>query len=152
MKRIVLALTAALATPVSAAPPRAQLGRIVFPVTGPPAAQRSFLRGMLAMHSFWYEEAREAFKAATTAAPDFAMGYWGEAMTYFHPVWTQEDLAASRAVLAKIPAQAKLDERERGLVDALRILVGEGDRHARWKAYAGALGRLHERFATDDEV
>src|SRR4051812_17046455 len=74
-------------------PVNAPLGRIDFPVTGLPDARNHFLRGMLALHSFWYEEAADEFRAATLAAPDFAMGYWGEALTHYHPVWGQEDLA-----------------------------------------------------------
>src|SRR4051794_18988523 len=82
------------------------LGRINFPVSGPQRAKVHFVRGMLALHSFWYEEARDEFREATRAAPDFGMGYWGEALTYFHPVWAEEDVAASRAALQRIPIGA----------------------------------------------
>ena len=128
------------------------LGHIDFPVTGPDEARRHFVRGMLAMHSFWYDEAKDEFHAATAAAPGFAMGYWGEALTHYHPVWGQEDLAASRAVLARLPADAKVSGREQGFLDAARILFGEGDRAARWTGYADALAALHARSPRDDEV
>src|ERR1051325_5252762 len=78
------------------------LGRVDFPVSGPRNARAHFVRGMLALHSFWYEEARDEFREATRVAPEFAMGYWGEALTYFHPVWAQEDVIASRAALERI--------------------------------------------------
>lgn len=42
----------------------AQLGRVSFPNSGAPQAQEQFLRGIAALHSFWYEEAFEAFQAA----------------------------------------------------------------------------------------
>ena len=29
------------------------------------------------------------------------MAYWGEAMTYNHPLWAEQDPAAARAVLAQ---------------------------------------------------
>src|SRR5664279_5424753 len=93
----------------------AELGRIDFPITGAEPARRHFLRGMLAMHSFWYEEARDEFQQATKADPRCAMGYWGEALTYYHPVWDQENLVGSRAAMAKIPGEAKLSAREQGL-------------------------------------
>src|SRR5688572_9725 len=64
-----------------------QLGRVEFPTSGSPQAQAHFLRGLAALHSFWYEEAAEAFRESTKVDPDFAMGYWGEAMTYNHPLW-----------------------------------------------------------------
>src|SRR5262245_56832475 len=130
----------------------APLGSIDFPVTGPEVARAHFLRGMLAMHSFWYEEAREQFQASTRAAPGFAMGYWGEALTHYHAIWTEEDLKASRAVMANIPANAQMSDRERGYLDAARALFGEGDRKARWLAYAGSLEKLHARYPDDDEA
>jgi tetratricopeptide (TPR) repeat protein len=139
----------ALWSAVSSARP---LGRIDFPVSAPEAARRHFLRGMLAMHSFWYEEARDEFRAATRESPDFAMGYWGEALTYYHPVWSQESPVASRQAMAKIPANARVSDRERGFLDAARLLFGEGERVPRLSAYAAAMGKLHEKFPDDDEV
>ncbi|MDB4966274.1 MAG: uncharacterized protein JWN44_1963 [Myxococcales bacterium] len=136
----------------SAPKPEASLGRIEFPVTGSEESRRHFLRGMLAMHSFWYEEARDEFRAATATSPTFAMGYWGEALTHYHPVWGGEDLAASRAVMAKLPTEAKLTEREQGFIEAARLLFGEGDRQYRWTAYATALRNLHKRYPADDEA
>jgi tetratricopeptide (TPR) repeat protein len=130
------------------------LGRITFPVTGPRGAKAHFTRGVLALHSFWYEEARDEFREATRAAPDFAMGYWGEAMTYFHPVWAQEDLAASRAALDRIPngPTARITPRERRYIAAARKLVGEGDRATRWRRYADAMHELHAAYPKDDEA
>jgi len=146
---------AANAAPVASAtppPPPDELGRIDFAVTGTPPARQHFVRGVLAMHSFWYEEARDEFQAATRFEPTFAMGYWGEALTYFHPVWSQENLVGERAALARIPAGARLTAREEGLISAARILVGTGGLPARWTAYAEALRGLHQRFPEDDEV
>src|SRR5438045_5497098 len=72
---------------------QSQLGRVEFPTSGSPAAQAHFLRGLAALHSFWYEEAIDAFREATKVDPDFMMGYWGEAMAYNHPLWSEQDLA-----------------------------------------------------------
>ena len=128
------------------------LGRIHFPVTASEAARGHFIRGMLALHSFWYEEARDEFQAATKVEPAFAMGCWGEALTYYHPVWQQEDLVGSRAAMAKIRAESKLTTREQALIGAARVLFGEGTQAARWDAYADELGKLHGRFVDDDEI
>src|SRR5262245_35411284 len=108
-----------------------QLGRIDFPTSGSHEAQEHFLRGVAALHSFWYEEALEAFQAATKTDPDFAMGYWGEAMTYNHPIWAQQDAEAGRKALAKIKDTSKLAAREKAFIGALRALYGEGDKLAR---------------------
>src|SRR5678810_727362 len=110
MKRAII-LVVMLAFTVTAQ--ESQLGRVEFPTSGSKAAQAHFLRGLAALHSFWYEEALEAFRESTKVDPDFAMGYWGEAMTYNHPLWSEQDIAAARAVLAKIKDSAKMTERER---------------------------------------
>src|SRR5678815_6092610 len=94
-----------------------QLGRVEFPTSGSKEAQAHFLRGLAALHSFWYEEALEAFRESTKVDPDFAMGYWGEAMTYNHPLWSEQDMAAARQVLTKIKDTPKLTERERAYLN-----------------------------------
>jgi hypothetical protein len=100
MKRAsILVLVAVFALNVRAQ--ESQLGRVEFPTSGSAKAQAHFLRGLAALHSFWYEEALEAFQESTKIDPDFAMGYWGEAMTYNHPLWSEQDLTAARAVVAK---------------------------------------------------
>jgi tetratricopeptide (TPR) repeat protein len=129
-----------------------QLGRIEFPTSGSPEAQQHFLRGVAAMHSFWYEEAAEAFRAATKADPTFAMGYWGEALTYNHPIWLQQDTEAGRRALANIVITGKLTPRERAWIEAAKILYGEGDKLARDFAYAAALEKIHRDHPDDLEA
>lgn len=147
------ASAAAAAEPSTAATAATtSLGRVDFPVTGGETAQRHFLRGLLALHSFWYGEARDQFREATKAQPDFAMGYWGEALTYYHPIWEQEDVAATRAVLERAPAYPNATARERAYLAAARELVGDGDRKARFARYADAMRALHERWPDDDEA
>src|SRR4026209_1326914 len=105
-----------------------QLGRVEFQTTGKPAAQAHFLRGLAALHSFWYEEALEAFRESTKADPDFMMGYWGEAMAQNQPLWSEQDLTAARAVIAKIKDAPRLTELERAYLGAVKLLYGEGDK------------------------
>src|SRR6185436_15609263 len=90
---IVIAMVA-----LSVAAQESQLGRVEFPTSGSKEAQSHFLRGLAALHSFWYEEAIEAFRESTKVDPDFAMGYWGEAMSYNHPLWSEQDIDAARQV------------------------------------------------------
>lgn len=126
-----------------------QLGRVEFPTSGSKAAQSHFLRGLAALHSFWYEEALEAFRESTKVDPDFAMGYWGEAMTYNHPLWSEQDIAAARQVLAKIKETPKLTDRERAYLAAVRVLYGEGDKPARDAAYSAAMEKIYLAYPED---
>src|SRR6185436_16201412 len=96
---LILVLVALIAINVPAQ--ESQLGRVEFPTSVSAKAQAHFLRGLAALHSFWYEEAFDAFRESTKIDPDFAMGYWGEAMTYNHPLWREQHLTAARSVVAK---------------------------------------------------
>ncbi|HZG50886.1 MAG TPA: hypothetical protein VEZ40_02010, partial [Pyrinomonadaceae bacterium] len=128
------------------------LGRIDFPTSGSPSAQEHFLRGVAALHSFWYEEALEAFQAATKVEPGFALGYWGEALAHNHPLWNEQDTDAARKALAKIPRDAKLTARESAYLNAVKALYGEGDKHARNLAYAAAMEKIHKDYPADLEA
>lgn len=152
-------LVAAAAVVLLSAPLAAQqLGTIDFPTSAPAPAQAPFIRGVLFLHSFEYESAAQAFREAQRAAPDFAMAYWGEAMTYTHPVWNEQDVAKARAALARLGAtpgarRAKaLTDREKMYLDAVEALYGEGSKARRDTLYANAIERLAAAFPQDDEA
>jgi len=144
----------------SGAIPRAQgdLGRIDFPTSGAAAAQPAFLKGVLLMHSFEYDDAKEAFQEAQKADPSFAMAYWGEAMTYNHAVWQQTAPDLARAALARLAPtpEGRLAKaptaREKDWLASLDSLFGVGDKLVRDRAYADHLRRMHEKYPADDEV
>lgn len=126
-----------------------QLGSVQFPTSGSPQAQAHFLRGLAALHSFWYEEALEAFRESTKIEPDFMMGYWGEAMAHNHPLWTEQDTPAARQVIAKINGTSKLSARERDYLNAVKLLYGDGDKRARDAAYSAAMEKLYRDYPDD---
>jgi tetratricopeptide (TPR) repeat protein len=135
-----------------------QLGQIDFRTSGAPAAQQEFIRGALLLHSFEYEDAAEAFQRAEKLDPNFAMAYWGEAMTQNHPLWAQVNVEAARAALVRLAPAADArqamasTEREKMYLRAVEALYGDGDKAARDLAYAAAMRELHERFPQDDDA
>ncbi|MFL6260148.1 MAG: hypothetical protein ACJ76Y_10595 [Thermoanaerobaculia bacterium] len=139
----------------SPAPAQTEVGEVSFANSGAPAAQEPFLRGLALLHNFEYSDAAEQFRKAQAADPDFAMAYWGEAMTYTHPIWMQQDLAAARAVLARLGAnpEARLakakTERERDYLRAIEGLYGDGGKEERDFRYADAMAALHQRYPDD---
>jgi hypothetical protein len=79
------------------------LGTATFPTsTHSPGAQTAFIRGLLLLHVFEYDDAANAFRSAQKIDPTFAMAYYGEAMTHNHPVWNQLDVPAGQAALNKL--------------------------------------------------
>lgn len=130
-------------------------GEVSFANSGSPAAQESFLRGLALLHDFEYPDAAEQFRKAQQIDPGFAMAYWGEAMTYTHPVWMQQDRDAARAALARLGAtpEARLakakTERERDYLRAVEILYGDGTKEERDFRYADAMAALHQRYPDD---
>ena len=97
MVAIGLAATAATALAQSS-----QTARVSFPTSQNGAAQAAFVRGIIDLHNFEYDEAILAFREAQKLAPAFAMAYWGEALSYTQPLWYHEDLARAREVLARL--------------------------------------------------
>jgi tetratricopeptide (TPR) repeat protein len=130
----------------------ATLGDVKFPVTArQPATQTCFHRGVAALHSFWFEEAREQFQACTGAEPGFAMGYWGEAMTWNHSLWNRVWLNEGRQAIQKAKKDG-LTDREKGYIAAVELLFGEGTKRERERAYSKAMASLHAAFPDDLEA
>src|SRR3989442_14393739 len=155
----VLVLLVACSVGVRAqAPAAVELGTINFPTSAKPAAQVPFLVGTKALYNFEFDIAAEAFREAQKADPGFALAYWGEAMSYNHPLWAQQDLAAARKVLDRLaPTSAARAAKapagkERELIEAEDILFGAGDKLARDVAYSQALERMHAKYPDDDEI
>ncbi len=136
----------------------AALGKIDFPTSGAAAAQPQFERGVLLLHSFEYDDAAAAFREAERLDPGFAMAYWGEAMTYDHPLWHQQDRQAARAALERLAPTA--DERlakaptarEKAYLSAVEVLYGEGDKATLDALYATAMERLAASAPDDLEA
>jgi len=131
------------------------LGETTFANSGAPAAQADFLRGLLLLHSFEYDAARDSFRAALGKDPGFYMASWGEAMTFNQPIWGEQDLQAGRAVLARVgpDREARLAKaptaRERGYFEALEALYGEGEKEERDANYNEAMGALARHYPDD---
>ena len=147
--RVLIATLFALALPLAA---DQRLGVIEFPNSGSDEAQEQFLTGVLLMHNFEYDDAAVAFQRAQDADPDFGLAYWGEALSHYRPVWGREDLAKGRAALAGAAKAKRLTGRERGYIEAARIVFGEGDKQDRWQRYSEAMEQLYRAHPEDLEA
>lgn len=137
---------------VKAAQP-GKLGTVQFPATCTAEAQLCFLRGVAALHSFWYPLALAEFRAATRIDPNCMMGYWGEAMAHNHPLWGDpQETEAARKTIKKISFPAELTARERAWLNAVKVLYGEGEKAVRDKAYALAMEKIYREYPDDVEA
>jgi hypothetical protein len=138
------------ASPALAAEPA--LGQLDFAVTGSTDCQRRFREGVLALHSFLYDQAHESFAAALASDPKCAMASWGDAMAYDHAIWGERDLAKGRVALARAAGEEAISAKERAFLRTARALYAADslkDAHAAWLAAATA---MHVAYPDDDEV
>ena len=155
---IIAALFAAAVAGLHAQTPVGELGTISFPTSAKPAAQAPFLTGVKALYNFEFDTAAQMFQQVQKADPTFALGYWGEAMSFNHPLWAQQDQAAARKVMERLAptAMARAAKapagKERELIEAEDVLYGAGDKLARDIAYSQALERMHATHPDDDEI
>ncbi len=136
-----------------------QLGTISFPTSGAPPAQPAFLEGVKDLHSFQFDEATVAFQKAQQIDPNFAMAYWGEAMSYNHPLWSEVDVPAAKKALERLAptmegrlAKAGTEKEKSYLAAAQLLFYSPGDKLARDNAYSRAMAKMYDRWPADNEV
>jgi tetratricopeptide (TPR) repeat protein len=138
--------------------PPERLGRVIFPTTCEAGAQAQFERGVALLHSFWYEEAGKTFRAVVAADSNCAMGYWGEAMSTLHPLWTPPSLKESETALElseRAVQLARAGSREADYAGAI-LTYYRGydaiDHRTRLIAYQTAMEKMAQRHPKDDEA
>ncbi len=75
------------------------------------------------------------------------MGYWGVAMSLYHPIWvppTPADLKKGRAAVEKAKAAGAKTQRERDYIAAIEVFYRDSDK----VASPGASARVAQRHAT----
>ena len=135
--------------------PSSTSGIVHFANSGSPAAQGAFLEGLADLHNFEYDGAATQFQQAQKIDPSFAMAYWGEAMTYTHPVWAEQDRDKAVGALARLGAspQARIEkartDREKDYMRAVEALYSEGDKASRDIAFADRMAELYTKYPDD---
>ena len=129
-----------------------KLGKVDFPTSGSGLAQRHFISGVAALHSFWYPEALKEFQRSTKADPAFAMGYWGEAMAHNAPLWERQDSKSAKVALSKISDLLGLTQREQDYIQAVQLLYGKGEKKNRDNAYSNAMKKIYIKYPKDLEA
>lgn len=135
------------------------LGTVYFPVSCNETAAQHAKRGLALLHHMTYEGARAAFAAANKADPDCAMGYWGQAMSFIHPLWSDQpsdiDFEKGRALLNKAKERGQKTERELAYIaaaDAYYAMNRHGDEQTNLVNFAAVWQRVYQQFPEDPEA
>ena len=136
-----------------------KLGTVEFPVSCDEEAARELARGLALLHHMTYEGAREVFAAAAAADPDCAMAYWGQAMTFIHPLWSdppsEEDFERGKAFLATAGSRGEKTARERAYIAAAEAYYQAGwnrNEKANLASFEEGWQAVHEGFSDDPEA
>ncbi len=135
-----------------------KLGNVYFEATGSPEAVRFFEEGLLLLHSFEFDDAAIAFQSAQEADTTMSMAYWGEAMTYNHPLWAEQDYDKAIAALNRLDASP--DQRvdlcqtpiEKDFMQAVNILYGEGAKLDRDIKYKDFMAGMYQKYPESQEA
>jgi hypothetical protein len=76
-----------------------EVGSVHFSTSCRTDLAENFNRAVALLHSFQYEQARQAFTEISRQDPQCAMAQWGVAMSYYHGMWDNGDTAAGRVAL-----------------------------------------------------
>jgi tetratricopeptide (TPR) repeat protein len=133
--------------------------------TSDPGAQRYFDQGMVLAFGFNHAESVRSFRAAQRLDDACAMCFWGEALATGpninvtangKAVMSSDEQTAAFAALERALSLADTaTETERDLIEALAQRYSPtpvDDRDPYDKAYANAMGALHDKYADDDDI
>lgn len=135
-----------------------KLGQVSFPVSCTKQAQKQFNLAVAWLHSFEYEEAEKAFAEVTVTDPRCGMGYWGVAMSNYHPLWAPPSVAELQKgweAIGKAKSVGAQTERERDYIAAIELFYKDFDKldhRTRVLAYTDAMQLLYSRHPSDNEA
>jgi tetratricopeptide (TPR) repeat protein len=134
------------------------IGRAALEISCRQEAKAPFAEGVAHLHSFAFPLARRAFQKASQLDPSCAMAYWGEALSYYDPLFqppTDEDVTVALRAIEQARASATQTDRERGYVDSVRALFLDFPKPSRLErdvAYSEALAVLAQKYPADHEA
>jgi len=135
-----------------------EVGSVHFVTSCSKAVGVSFNRGVALLHSFQYEQARQAFVDIFVQYPNCAMAQWGVAMSHYHGLWDNGDVAAGRVALHKAQdvagANAETTAREKAYIEALAEIYREDgkDKYAHAQAFEQKMGAVQAAYPEDSEA
>ena len=135
------------------------LGTVNFPTSCNSLAAPHMNEGLALLHHMTYEDAHNAFASAAELDPDCGLSYWGQAMTYVHPLWpdqpTAEQFRKAEELLSLARNSSNITDREAAYVDALAAYMEpgvEGTEQERLSAFEKGWESAYHTYPDDVEV
>ncbi len=135
-----------------------EVGSVHFATSCSKTVSVNFNRAVALLHSFQYEQARQAFNKISARDPQCAMAQWGVAMSHYHGLWHNGDSSAGHKAIVRAKAIAaanpKTTPREVAYIDALGEIYSEdgGDQAARDRAFEQKMGAVQAAYPEDSEA
>src|SRR5216684_4665680 len=135
-----------------------EVGSVHFLTSCHPDLAGNFNRAVALLHSFQYEQARQAFAEISERYPECAMAQWGVAMSHYHGMWDNGDTAAGRVALYQAKqiaaSNAKTTARETAYIDALAEVYREDgkDTYVHGQAFEQKMAAVQAAYPQDDEA
>ena len=110
------------------------------------------------LHSFEYAEAEKVFAKVVDEDPSCVMGYWGLAMSNFHPLWappTKEELAKGAAIVSHARTLADGSSRAHDYLETVATLYDNHetiDHTSRLIRFENASAVLYQKYPSDQEA
>jgi tetratricopeptide (TPR) repeat protein len=135
-----------------------EVGSVRFANSCSKVVQGDIQRAVALLHSFQYEQTREAFNDISKQDPQCAVAQWGVAMSHYHGLWHNGDINAGRVALHKALEIAAHNTattaRERAYIDALGEIYREDgkDEYTHSQAYEQKMAALQAAYSDDNEA
>src|SRR6266478_4826085 len=135
-----------------------EVGSVHFATSCSKTVSVNFNRAVALLHSFQYEQARQAFNKISARDPQCAMAQWGVAMSHYHGLWHNGDSSAGHKAIVRAKAIAaanpKATPREVAYIGALGEIYSEdgGDQAARDRAFEQKMGAVQAAYPEDSEA
>jgi len=135
-----------------------EVGSVHFPTSCRSDLASNFNRAVALLHSFQYEQARQAFTEIADKDPQCAMAQWGVAMSHYHGMWGNGDTAAGRVTLNRAKRLAASNStttpREKAYIDALAEIYREDgkDMYSHERVFEQKMAAVQAAYPQDDEA
>ena len=139
--------------------PDSGLGVVGLQTSCEATANEQVRQGLALLHHMMYEDAFNAFRQAQETQPGCAMAYWGQAMTFVHPLWSDppdaKKFSAAKNLLRAASRLGGTTPLERAYLDAAQAYfkVGRSAKEVEnLRAFARGWERVHLLYPLDDDA